>query len=92
MKTLILAVIAAFLALILFVLYERISALEKDLTELEMRQKAHDREVDEFTFKAENWKNAANYRFSDDEKDVAELKAQCERFKGYIYRQTGEKI
>lgn len=92
MKMFILVVIAAFLALILFVLYERIAALEKDLTELEMRQKAHDREVDEFNFKAERWKESANYRFSDDEKDIAELKAQNERYKGYIYRTTGERV
>lgn len=70
----------------------KISALEDELRTLEMRQEEHDRKTDEDLYKAETWKAAANYRFDDDEKDISDLKSQCERFKGYIYRQTGEKV
>lgn len=70
----------------------RINSLEDALHELEMRQSEHDRKTDEDIYKTETWRAAANYRFDDDEKDIGDLKAQCERFKGYIYRQTGEKV
>ena len=70
----------------------KISALENELNDLKIREDRHYQELGDDMYRSETWKAAANFRFDDDEKDIAELKAQCERFKGYIYRQTGEKI
>lgn len=70
----------------------KISALENELNDLKIREDRHYQELGEDMYRSETWKAAANFRFDDDEKDIGELKAQCERFKGYIYRQTGEKI
>lgn len=86
------ALIALLLGFGILLLVARINSLADALRELEMRCSEHDRKTDEDLYRNETWKAAANYRFDDDEKDIAELKSQCERYKGYIYRTTGEEI
>lgn len=86
------AVIALVLGVAMIFLVARINSLADELRQLEMRCEEHDRKTDEDLYRTETWKAAANYRFDDDEKDIAELKSQCERYKGYIYRTTGEDL
>ncbi len=80
-------VIAAVIAVLAVIgIIARFAQLEHDLRAVERCLDDHDDRICTLN----GWQVSANFRFADDEKDIAKLKSQCERYKGYIYRTTGE--
>lgn len=82
----ILFILVALLAIICGALVAKIANLEGALMELATIVKDHNAEASEVLTAAERWKASANYRFDDDEKDIAKLKEQMTRLRAYVYR------